>query len=210
MRIVRKQFGNFFIKHRYRLILANLFLYCSTTFSSSVIPMNLEELIDKSDSIVIGHFISKHAYWENEKIFTDHVLIPNDTIKGTEQAQYNIKTLGGVAPHPRLNTPVLMSVSGEASLENGANYVLFIAKGSDDNGQIVGLNQGVFVIQSDEVTGEQVIAVGRKKLIKQDSSQKSSGSLFSLELSDFSLEPIQMTLEEFKEEIEQYLGAREE
>lgn len=141
----------------------------ASALGASVIPMSLGEMIDKADAIVVARCVETRSYWQNNKIYTENILNVQDSVKGNVQAEHVVTTLGGIALHPILKKEVKMSVPGGVEFSVGQQALLFTQRNSIAQNQIIGLSQGLFVIEVDEETGVAMIPVGEKVVTnKQD------------------------------------------
>ena len=110
----------------------------SWSFAISVLPLNLEDLVDHADRIVVGTVDSVKFDRGNEKLWTADVVTINvlQTLKGTNETQISFRQL----PH-NLDLPRFFA---------GDRVVLFLPKPSAIGyASPVGLHQGVFKISGD-------------------------------------------------------------
>lgn len=150
-----------------------------SAFSASVITMPLAELTVSADDVVVARCVTQQSRWQGDKIFTDTTLEVLQTIKGEPRSHLVLTYLGGTAMHPRLNTPVSMSVPGGVQFSVGEEVLVFSKKSLSGVNQLVGLTQGKFLIETDPDTGLRVIPVGQKILTDKSSVSDELNELFS-------------------------------
>ena len=73
-------------------------LYAGLCQGTQIIPSTLEYMADFSDTIVIGHVIDKHSYWEDKKIYTNIAIDVKQFVKnprGETSPSIQLKIPGG-------------------------------------------------------------------------------------------------------------------
>ena len=128
------------------VICAALLLFSTPAVSTTVVKMELEEIVKVSHLIVDGTVESVESRWDEPKrlIYTYVRVVIDDRLKGDTVRSVNIKLLGGTVGAINVDVP------GMPHFRVGAWAILFL-KRQQDNAMfdIVGLNQGRY-----EVTNE--------------------------------------------------------
>jgi hypothetical protein len=90
--------------------------------ASAVIALTLDDLVDKSDVVVVVTPKSKSARWESGRIITYTTVVVDTAVAGGPAAgdSLTVRTMGGVVGD------IGQKVFGEASLPIGAPVVLFL------------------------------------------------------------------------------------
>lgn len=110
---------------------------------SVVVLMDLDELVAGSDSIVEAEVESVQSRWENRQIFTHITIRIVDPMKGDRSRTLVIRQLGGRVG--ALNAVV----AGMPQFEPGAHVIVFLKDSGNGTFQVVGMNQGRYVITED-------------------------------------------------------------
>lgn len=127
-------------------------------------PLSLEEMVDLSNTIVVGRVTDTETRWEGRLIVTVATVAVEETIKGGREAQLQITQLGGTAVHPDTGIAMSMSASTQASLKVGEDVLLFVAGTGPALRQLVGGAQGMFAVRDNPQTGVRELPVGPKQL----------------------------------------------
>lgn len=111
--------------------------------ASSAIALSLDDLVAKSDLVVVATAASASSKWEDGKIVTYTTLTVETSVAGKSKAgdAIVVRTLGGVVDK------IGQKVFGEATLPVGSRNMLFLrplASGSARS--VTGMEQGVFPI----------------------------------------------------------------
>jgi hypothetical protein len=107
--------------------------------------LSLEEMVEKSTSIVRGKVLSSASRAAGPVIYTHYRVQVAEKYKGTAQGTIDVTVPGG-----QLNG-VRQEVAGAPQLNPGEDYVLFLWTGASGTTQIIGLTQGLFSLGA---TGE--------------------------------------------------------
>ena len=115
--------------------------------------LDLATLVERSDDIVVARALSSSARWRGRRIVTDVVLEAHMVEKGNvaEGSRFEVTLLGGSVDD------IGMRIAGEAALEPGKDYVLFLRRVSGLR-RPVGMSQGALLVTT--VDGEQVVHPG--------------------------------------------------
>lgn len=116
------------------LCLVYWFPACSATLER----LSLDEMINKSTSIVRGRVTGSYAALRGSVVYTHLGIQVLEQWKGAKQALVEVIVPGGSAGGIR------QSFSGVPHLEEGKEYVLFLWTGRSGSTQIIGFTQGVF------------------------------------------------------------------
>lgn len=138
----------------------------------------IEKLIEQADVIAVGVYTDVSSAWDKKKIYTTATFNIEEVIKGSAGAVIKIKVLGGVAIHPRLNTPISMNVSNAAKFKVDSEAVVFLKKNSDTY-QLVGMSKGNVPVITDKA-GNKTIGAGIKK-IAASKDQNTGGTIIHQE-----------------------------
>jgi len=118
---------------------------------------SLPELVKHSSIVVVGTVASQSSAWEETRIYTTSELLLEEIwyqggtadpakLKLAEKTPaILVKTLGGVVGE------IGQTVSGSPKLIRGHSYVLFLTGSPQDSFYIVGLSQGAFETQGDQL-----------------------------------------------------------
>ncbi len=116
--------------------------------SATLERLSLDELIEKSTSVVRGRLYSPRAAFHGPVIYTRWTVQVIERWKGPEAQQLEVVMPGGVAMGLR------QTFSGAPKLYEGGEYVLFLWTGRNGLTHVVGLSQGVFVVSKEMAGGE--------------------------------------------------------
>jgi len=104
--------------------------------------LDLPALVSRSDDVVVARALSASSRWLGERIVTDVVLEVSEVAKGGlgEGDRLEVLLLGGAVGE------LGMQVAGEASLEPGREYLLFLRRWNSSR-RPVGMAQGALPVQ---------------------------------------------------------------
>lgn len=136
----------------------------SIASAASTVKMDLDDLVTKSDRIVIGKCVKVTSEWSKGKIYSQNTIQVSDNLKGDALGSYVVTTLGGKAYHPTLKTEISMNVSGGLIFTPNEEVVLFTKQNRLGQNQVVGMSQGKFNIVTDKDTGAKIIPLSEKKI----------------------------------------------
>lgn len=162
------------------LIFAGLF--CLPARSSTLQHLSLKEMALQSTDIVRGHVQRGKPAWHGSQLFTHYLVFVSDRWKGTGGPVIDLAVQGGVLDGQR------QTWAGTPDLMDGREYVLFLWHSRSGLNLIIGLSQGLFVVNSPG--GEAVqAAVTEVMLDKSGAGMKP--------------EPVRMKLAEMRKFVEQ-------
>jgi hypothetical protein len=145
------------------LLLAGLCLSLPA-WSASQRSLRLEEMVDLSTEVVVGRVVSNETRWEGRLIVTVSTVEVGESIKGSAPARIEITQLGGTAVHPETGLAVTMSASSQVGLGVGEEVLLFVHRTDRGLRQLVGAQQGKYVVREDP-SGEARLPVAPKRLL---------------------------------------------
>ncbi len=122
--------------------LVGVVLFAGSLSGSVVIRMDLEQLVEKSDSIVQGVVEAVYSQWDQERnlIFTYTSIRVDDPFKGERTRSLLIRQMGG-----RVGS-LHMSVAGMPEFEAGSNVIVFLKDAGNGTFHVTGMNQGRYVV----------------------------------------------------------------
>lgn len=122
-----------------------LLLLALPAIGSTVVKMDLPDLVKTSDMIVQGRVDHAEAKWENDAIITYTTILVDDHLKGAQRQSMVIRSEGG-----RIGD-LVMSVPGMPQFRQGEGVIVFLKGSSNGAFAVVGLNQGKYEIVGDSV-----------------------------------------------------------
>ena len=112
-------------------------------FATTVLKMELPQLVSASDSIVQGRVESVQARYENNRIYTYVSLVVEDPLKGERRRAVLLRQLGGTIGAKRT------WVAGMPEFKSGDQVIVFLRDRRDGTFDVTGLNQGKYEIVND-------------------------------------------------------------
>jgi hypothetical protein len=106
--------------------------------------LSLEEMIEKSTSIVRGKVIGARTISRGPVIYTLSDVQILERWKGSDRAAVEVAIPGGSRAGYR------QEFSGAPGLSGEREYVLFLWRGKSGINHVIGLSQGVFTVSADE------------------------------------------------------------
>lgn len=127
-----------------RLRLASALLLFSGMLAGSTLErLTLDEMIGKSTDIVRGRILDTRVMERGPVLYTVYRIQVAERWKGKDAGSLEVAVPGG-------NTAVLrQNFSGAPKMVRGAEYVLFLWKGTSGIVHVIGLSQGVFDLKAD-------------------------------------------------------------
>jgi len=111
--------------------------------ASTLEQLGLDEMIDKSTSIVRARILDAHPAARGPLVFTMTRIAVLEQWKGSEASELEVAIPGGVYGSLR------QTFSGTPELTAGKEYILFLWTGPSGITQVIGLSQGVFDVLTD-------------------------------------------------------------
>jgi hypothetical protein len=129
----------------FNLALAALFamlLLTGAVFATTVMRMELPQLVKQSDSIIQGYVDDVTVQWDSTRnlAFTYITVSVEDPMKGDHSRTVTIRQLGGKVG--ALN----VSVAGMPKFTKGEEVIVFLKGAQDGTFYVLGLNQGKYQI----------------------------------------------------------------
>tara|TARA_Y100000589_G_scaffold326138_1_gene365372 strand:- start:3784 stop:4362 length:579 start_codon:yes stop_codon:yes gene_type:complete len=124
---------------RLSLILVNTFIVSQLCWATSIVSLDLPDLILKSQMIVQAKLINKEPVIWRGHIWTKLIFNIDDFLKGDGPSQIQVMQPGGQLGN------YITGVAGTLRYEIDKNYCLFLWSSEDtEKWQIIGLSQGTF------------------------------------------------------------------
>lgn len=143
------------MRPRARFFLPLMLLLAAPAFSTSLVPLSVEELTRAADVVVRARVVDAEAGWllraGPSRIVTFHRLEVLEVLSGAlrkseaRRREIVVGVAGGAVG------PLAQRVHGAPRLEPGQRVVIFLGPAGGPGGArgVVGLHQGVFVIAAD-------------------------------------------------------------
>jgi hypothetical protein len=116
--------------------------------ATTVIRLELAEMVNASARIVVGTVSGSETVWVGRELFTRYTVAVEETLLGDGQSTVSVLVPGGIDRSRRV--PIGMAVAGAPALLSGERAVLLLAPidhpAVRGDLQIVGFNQGRFSI----------------------------------------------------------------
>jgi hypothetical protein len=127
--------------------LAFILLFSTFSYSTTVQRLTLDEMIQKSNKIVIGNVTGSSTFWSNngKLILTSYTIAVDETIKGEPARTIQVTSIGGQIGNLTLH------VAGMPVFEKGESAVVFV-EAAGTFSTVVGLEQGKFTITDGAVS----------------------------------------------------------
>ncbi len=145
----------------YRRLFIPALLAIASLEATTLERLSVDDMVEKSTSIVRARVLSSEGELRNGSIFTHYRVLIQENWKGHFAAnkQTDLYVPGGLANGMR------QSIPGAPVLENGDEYVLFVWAGASGRNQIIGLSQGLFSLVPQEDGSIQLERPGAKEMI---------------------------------------------
>jgi len=119
----------------------------SSSHATTVERLDLEALVKKARTIVVGKVLESRTYWsaDGKFILTDYTIEVDENLKGQGMRSVAVTTVGGKIGDLELH------VSGMPAFQKGEQAVVFIEQ-SGAYQTVVGLGQGKFTVTNGDVT----------------------------------------------------------
>ena len=117
-------------------------LIAGSASATTVIKMELPQLVQESDTIVQGRVGQVYSQWDAAKkvIFTYVFVNVEDAVKGDRRSAVTIRQLGGTIGGMN------MSVVGMPKFTQDDDVLLFLNSNNDGTYDVVGLGQGKYMV----------------------------------------------------------------
>jgi hypothetical protein len=117
-----------------------VYLAAGVCLAATLEQMSLDDLIQKSTSIVRGRAVSSQAVQDGAFIFTIHRLEVAEQWKGAAADEIEIALPGGSV------SGIHQRFGGVPQMEEGREFIVFLWQGPSGRTQITGLSQGLFEV----------------------------------------------------------------
>jgi hypothetical protein len=115
---------------------------CLPARTSTLQQLSLKDMALQSTDIVRGHVQRGKPAWHGAQLFTHYLVFVGDRWKGTGGPVVDLAVQGGVLDGLR------QTWAGTPDLVDGREYVLFLWRSPSGLNLIIGLSQGLFVVNS--------------------------------------------------------------
>lgn len=115
----------------------------ASLFATTLEKLSVDEMIQKSTSIVRGTVISTSSVQRGSLIYTTYRLKVSEHLKGQTPDIVDVSVPGGAYGKLRQTIP------GAPALNTGPEYVIFIWTSGNRINHIIGLSQGLFSVSLD-------------------------------------------------------------
>jgi hypothetical protein len=128
-------------------------LVATAASATVLVPAELGEIVGGSQIIAYARVVDVRPEWADGRRWIDSVVTADVVtyLKGGADATITFKVPGGALGRYR------SVVVGAPQFARGDEAVLFLQNKSDDLPAVFGLNQGVFRVRVDAVTGQRVV-----------------------------------------------------
>ncbi len=122
-------------------------LFATRTLATTVVRMNLPQVVAASETIVHGRVESVRSQWQGNRIFTEVSVSVARSLKGSSAPRVTFVQLGGRVETP---VPLEMNVPGAPVHRVGDEAFYFLQSGGPGKTIIVGLFRGHVQVQHDD------------------------------------------------------------
>jgi hypothetical protein len=126
---------------------------------STLQQLSLDDMIQKSTSIVRGKAHLMSASFRGPIIYTHYQVQVSEVYKGTPGSVVDVAVLGGVSQGVR------QDFAGAPALADGQDYVLFLWTSKTGLTQIIGLSQGLFSVLPEGASQLVVRAASTERMV---------------------------------------------
>jgi hypothetical protein len=127
------------------LSIAALIVICAISSATTVKPLSVEELTQRSSLVVLARAVESRSAWnpEHTLIYTETRFATEQNLKGSAPTTFTVRQIGGSAEG------YTQKVSGVRHWQTGDEAVLFLRPSDANDGTyaVTGLMQGNFVLQ---------------------------------------------------------------
>ncbi len=123
-----------------------LLVIASPLFATTVLKMDLQDLVTASDSIIQGRVESVETRWENKLAYTYTSVVVDEGMKGGPRRAVLIRLPGGKVGSLKVH------VAGMPQFKTGDSVILFLKGRADGTFDVVGMNQGKYDIEQNTAT----------------------------------------------------------
>lgn len=142
---------------------AILAIACASLFATTLEKLSLDDMVQKSTSIVRGKVVATSSYQRGSLIYTSYQLRVSERIKGQAPDLLEVSVPGG--NYGKFH----QTIPGAPTLLPGQEYVVFVWTGSKGINHIIGLCQGLFTVGLD-AKGQTTLSRGASNAEMLDST----------------------------------------
>jgi hypothetical protein len=148
-------------------------MFCgSALLATTVIPMSVETMAGRANSVVEGRAIQVWSTWDTQQrvVYTVTRFQVSRVLKGASQPAVVVRQLGGSA------NGITMKVAGVRNWRRGEEAVLFLRPSMANDGTlaVVGLMQGNFHVER-TASGEARVSNGISGVQSYDAASRTGG-----------------------------------
>ncbi len=132
------------------LLLALFLVATPRAFATTMRLLPLNELVQRSDVVVVGIASSSSTEWQGGRIVTRTSVQASEQWVGEVSTEFDVLSLGGRVDN------LAQRVEGAAQLPQGKPLVLFLRRDTSGSYHPVGMWQGVFLVSNEGTTEQQV------------------------------------------------------
>lgn len=149
-----------------------------STLATTLQRLSMDEMIQKSTSIVHVKVLGSRSALRNQDIYTYYQLQVVEQWKSTGAQPLEVAVPGGTAGGIR------QTVAGAPVLRTGGEYVIFLWTSRSGLTQIIGLSEGLFGVMQDSAPNTVLIRPASSSLMLDKSGQVVSDQAVTITLSD--------------------------
>jgi hypothetical protein len=120
---------------------------------STLLQLNLDDMIGKSTSIVLATVQPRSSAFRGAMIYTHYLVQVTTTYKGVAATNWDVAVPGGVV------NGVQQFFAGAPALTAGQQYLLFLWTSKTGLTQVIGLSQGLFTVTKN-ASGQLMVSRG--------------------------------------------------
>lgn len=121
-------------------------LSSADAFATLLIDLSLDDLVDRSERVVVGRIASKTTIIVGGRPMTETRVLVEETLSGPREPEIMVTQIGGVSGG------IESEVVGDARLALGARMLLFTFVHADGRRYLIGMSQGAFVVEGDRAS----------------------------------------------------------
>jgi hypothetical protein len=136
-----------------KAVIAVVVATCSPLFGTTLQQLTLDQMIQKSTTVVRGKAQQTTAAPHGAVIYTHYRIQVTEQWKGAPVSPIDVSVPGGWANGTR------QTYSGAPTFLDGQDYVFFLWTSRTGLTQVIGLSQGLFIVTADS-TGQLMVTRG--------------------------------------------------
>jgi hypothetical protein len=135
----------------FALALALSATFAAPTRATTLMRMNLAQLVRASQEIVRARCVANATAWDAAEIWTFTTFDVEETWRGSSRGRITVRLLGG------RTATITSTVSGVPRFHVGEEVVLFLERSTGGDFSVVSWEQGTFRVQHDSRTGAESV-----------------------------------------------------